>query len=66
MAGKIADKDILETLACLEFAAEMNESHQGIGSSDARNVTAFRRIAREAGYDLPPDFDWQIYLPDNV
>lgn len=56
---KPADKDILETLASLEFLAEV-----GAGKADAQAVTTFRRLAREAGYEIPESFDWQEHLPE--
>lgn len=55
---KPADKDMLETLAALEFGADMG------AEGAAQGATTFRRIAREAGYQFPTNFDWQEYLPE--
>ena len=62
MAGKNADKDILEPLAALEFAAEMEAGDDDADGVGAQGATTFRRILREAGYELPPSFDWQDHL----
>lgn len=32
----------------------------------AKHVTTFRRLVREAGYELPADFDWQKHLIEDV
>ena len=64
MSLKLADKDILESLAHLEFAAEMSAEALGERSHEAQAVTTFRRLAREAGYDVPTDFDWRDYRLD--
>lgn len=61
----VADKDILETLADLEFQAEMEMDCEEKGSGPAQRVTTFRRLLREAGYDIPHNFHWQDHLRDD-
>ena len=54
-----ADNDILKALSELEFLAEHNGD-----KTDQLNVTVFRRLVREAGYELPEDFNWMDYDND--
>lgn len=58
-----ADKDILCLLAALEFEANYASDDEEADPSDvesaARNVTTLRRVVREAGYEIPSDFDWE-------
>lgn len=60
---KLADKDILEALATIEFAAELDESDTG-AKPYAQCATVFRRLAREAGYKIPDAFNWSDHMPE--
>ena len=61
---KPLDKDLRETLADMEFFAEMSGDDPDGDRSAARNVTVFRRVLREAGYEIPADFQWQDNLAE--
>lgn len=64
---KPADKDILQTLAELECNAEAYSfTETEIFPLAAKHVTTFRRLVREAGYEIPADFDWQEHLGDEA
>lgn len=70
MALKTADKDILDTLAALEFEAEYT-SDAALDDADidpkdvkiaSQGAVTIRRLIREAGYEIPKDFDWQTHF----
>lgn len=61
---KVADKDMLETLSILEFYSEMCADDPDGDVSAAQAATTFRRLAREADYEIPVDFNWQEHLPE--
>lgn len=60
---KTADSDTLKTLADLELDCELSGG-EDVNEQNRRYriVTVFRRMVREAGYEIPDDFDYHAHL----
>ncbi|MEP2533497.1 hypothetical protein [Shimia sp.] len=59
---KAPDTDVLQALATLEFAAEFSVNDPDAGRAEQQALVTFRRLASEAGYEVPTDFDGQKHL----